>query len=244
MPQARSKASSPRKKSPRKAAGAKKSTAKKPKRAGRRRRADGGSDERKKDILRAATKVFADHGYHGCRISDVADQAGVAYGLVYHYFGNKDALLAALFEKYLTVFEKALSQICDETPVLEERLRQIIDLMLNAYEADPHAVKVLVVEFGRSSRLGDTLVSPELGGVFKVLERLFGEARDRGELREGVHEKSMVVIFAGAIEAALASFIMPRGPSGARPKATALARTRETLKALFCDGLLNPDHVA
>ena len=68
-------------------------------------------DERKKQILKAAVEVFAERGYHGCRISDVADRAGVAYGLVYHYFGNKEALLDHIFQANWEVFGKALEDV-------------------------------------------------------------------------------------------------------------------------------------
>ena len=65
-------------------------------------------DDRKGQILRAAARVFADKGYHECRISDVADEAGVAYGLVYHYFGTKDGLLAAIFDANWAFFARAI----------------------------------------------------------------------------------------------------------------------------------------
>ena len=55
-------------------------------------------------IQDAAIKVFASHGYHGSRVSDIAQEAGIAYGLVYHYFKNKEnlklELVDLLIEKY------------------------------------------------------------------------------------------------------------------------------------------------
>ena len=48
-------------------------------------------------ILDAAVRVFARQGFHTCRVSDIADEAGVAYGLVYHYFKSKDEVLDTLF---------------------------------------------------------------------------------------------------------------------------------------------------
>ena len=60
--------------------------------------AEARDQDRRKTILRAAVEVFARKGYHGCRIADVAKEAGVAYGLVYHYFRNKEELLQLVFE--------------------------------------------------------------------------------------------------------------------------------------------------
>ena len=59
-------------------------------------RAQAAADKRRA-ILDAAVRVFARQGFHGCRVSDIADEAGVAYGLVYHYFRSKDEVLDTLF---------------------------------------------------------------------------------------------------------------------------------------------------
>ena len=51
---------------------------------------------RRRQILDAAVRVFARQGFHTCRVSDIADEAGVAYGLVYHYFDSKDEIRTRL----------------------------------------------------------------------------------------------------------------------------------------------------
>ena len=53
--------------------------------------------DKRRLILNAAVRVFARQGFHACRVSDIADEAGVAYGLVYHYFASKDEVLDTLF---------------------------------------------------------------------------------------------------------------------------------------------------
>jgi TetR/AcrR family transcriptional regulator, fatty acid metabolism regulator protein len=53
--------------------------------------------DRRRQILDAAVRVFARQGFHACRVSDIAREAGVAYGLVYHYFDSKDQVLNELF---------------------------------------------------------------------------------------------------------------------------------------------------
>src|SRR5919201_4209808 len=54
-------------------------------------------EQRKRQILDAAVRVFARNGYHASRVGDVAEEAGVAYGLVYHYFDSKEAVLGSIF---------------------------------------------------------------------------------------------------------------------------------------------------
>ncbi len=197
-------------------------------------RSTSAKDERKKAILRAAVKVFAEQGYHGCRISDVADEAGVAYGLVYHYFGNKDALLGEIFEQNWGFFQKALEQMATEAGTLKEQLRQIIDFMLNAYDIDPHAVKVMVVEFGRSNRIGDALDTPAMSKTLKFMQKMFEDGAERGELRDGIDPRSAVLILVGAVEVMLTSLLLHQSKA---KRDIAAAKARETLHAIFSRGI-------
>ena len=198
----------------------------------------GGPDERRKAILKAAVKVFAEKGYHGCRISDVADEAGVAYGLVYHYFGNKDGLLKSVFDTNWVVFLKAVDAIAGAEMPSREKLRQIIDFLINAYEVTPLIVKVFIQEFGRSSRLGDTLETPEMTHVFRVLARILQDANDANELREGIDPAAAAVVFLGALESALASFVLPVHGAVHEDARPDVEKTRRSLHILLIDGLL------
>jgi TetR/AcrR family fatty acid metabolism transcriptional regulator len=66
--------------------------------------------DKRRTILDAAVRVFARQGFHRCRVSDIADEAGVAYGLVYHYFDTKEEILDTLF---LERWELLLAAIAD-----------------------------------------------------------------------------------------------------------------------------------
>ena len=70
--------------------------------------------DKRRLILDAAIRVFARQGFHACRVSDIADEAGVAYGLVYHYFGSKEEILNTLFTERWQVMLDAIAEIDDE----------------------------------------------------------------------------------------------------------------------------------
>ena len=74
------------------------------------RTGNGGVDKRRL-ILDAAIRVFARRGFHACRVSDVADEAGVAYGLVYHYFDSKEEILNTLFRERWQLMLDAIVEI-------------------------------------------------------------------------------------------------------------------------------------
>ena len=67
--------------------------------------------DRRRQILDAAVRVFARQGFHTCRVSDIADEAGVAYGLVYHYFQSKEQVLDTLFLERWDVLLKGIGEI-------------------------------------------------------------------------------------------------------------------------------------
>src|SRR5262245_66180551 len=54
-------------------------------------------EEKRRQLLDAAVRVFARSGYHDCRVGDITEEAGVAHGLLYHYFKSKDEVLEAVF---------------------------------------------------------------------------------------------------------------------------------------------------
>ena len=67
--------------------------------------------DKRRIILDAAVRVFARQGFHSARVSDIADEAGVAYGLVYHYFGSKDEVLDTLFLERWNVLLEAIREV-------------------------------------------------------------------------------------------------------------------------------------
>ena len=66
--------------------------------------------DKRRQILDAAVRVFARQGFHSTRVSDIADEAGVAYGLVYHYFKSKDEVLNELFRERWSLLIAAIDE--------------------------------------------------------------------------------------------------------------------------------------
>ena len=66
--------------------------------------------DKRRVILDAAIRVFAREGFHRCRVSDIAKEANVAYGLVYHYFRSKDEVLDTLFTERWSLLLEAIAR--------------------------------------------------------------------------------------------------------------------------------------
>ena len=65
-------------------------------------------DDRREDILAAARTLFAQHGVAKTTRADIATEAGIARGLIYHYFPDKDALVDAVLDGYIADFVESL----------------------------------------------------------------------------------------------------------------------------------------
>ncbi len=163
--------------------------------------------DRRRTILRAAIDVFARKGYHGCRIADVAKEAGVAYGLVYHYFKNKDELLETVFEACWSGFSTRVRAIADAEGTLAEKLRRITDVVFEAYRVDPRAVKVLVVEVARSPG-GRVNRQSAFTDTIELCVQMLTRAQEAGELRPEVEPRLAAMLLFGTIEMAFTALVM------------------------------------
>ena len=107
--------------------------------------------DKRRIILDAAVRVFARQGFHTCRVSDIADEAGVAYGLVYHYFSSKEEVLDTIFVDRWDVMLAAISEV-DARPISpREKLYAIAGFIVDSYRHDPDLMKVIIVEVTRAA---------------------------------------------------------------------------------------------
>ena len=134
----------------------------------------GGLDKRRM-ILDAAVTVFARQGFHHCRVSDVADEAGVAYGLVYHYFDSKEEILNELFLERWQIMLDAIAEIDSRPDVsAREKLHMVAGFIIDSYRNEPDLMKVIIVEVTRAAnsfgRLHLAKIREAYDGIAKIVE--------------------------------------------------------------------------
>ena len=110
-----------------------------------------GAVDKRRQILDAAVTVFARQGFHATRVSDIADEAGVAYGLVYHYFNSKDQVLNELFLERWSLLLAAIDEAdaSDQTP--RQKMAVVAGFIVDSYRHDPELMKVIIVEVTRAA---------------------------------------------------------------------------------------------
>jgi AcrR family transcriptional regulator len=187
--------------------------------------------EKRRLILRAAITVFARAGYHTSRVADVAREAGVAYGLVYHYFGSKEDLLETIFRRTWSRMLEAVEEVERSEAPAREQLAGVARIVLGSWQLDPDLVRVLVREVARSPQLGREV--DEIAHAFAALERLVARGQERGELRTDVEPRLAAWIVYGALEEILTGWVFERLPAGAED----VEEAERAVVALLCDGL-------
>lgn len=168
------------------------------------------TEDKRALILRAAVRVFAARGYEATRVSDIAKEAGVAYGLVYHYFGSKDAVLEAVFHeqwgRLLTAFSFA-EQTGEDA---EKQLELVVKIVLRSWRDDPDLVRLLVREITRSPHIHDEL--DEIGQAFAGIQRIIESGQEAGTFRPEIDSRFAAWMLYGALEEVLTGWVLGRLP--------------------------------
>ena len=192
-----------------------------------------GAVDKRRLILDAAVRVFARQGFHACRVSDIADEAGVAYGLVYHYFQSKDEVLDTLFLERWDVLLEAISEIDAESLPAREKLSAIAGFIVDSYRHDPELMKVIIVEVTRAANsFGQTHLA-KIAEAYRQIADIVRKAQADGAFRDTVTPEFAAMAFYGAIEQVLTGWIFGL----LEEDEESYDRARRFVVVTICDGL-------
>ena len=178
--------------------------------------------EKRRQILDAAIGTFARQGFHACRVADIADEAGVAYGLVYHYFRSKDEILDTLFLERWDILLDAIREVDAGDLAAREKLRAIATFIVESYRHDPDLMKVIIVEVTRAANSFGRRHLGKIGEAYELIGDIVTKAQADGEFKRDVTPQFAAMAFYGAIEQVLTGWIFELLPSSAEdyPQAT------------------------
>ena len=189
-------------------------------------------EAKRRQIMEAAVRAFARKGYHSCRVGEIAEEAGVAYGLVYHYFESKDAVLESIFREMWGMMVGAINAVeqIEESP--REQLRKSCAIVLRTWRDYPDVVRVLVREVARSGEQLQREVE-EIAHAFQALQRIVERGQEQKVFRDDVSPKLAAWIIYGALEEILTGWVLGRLPG----EADDVKEAERAVVGILCDGL-------
>jgi TetR/AcrR family transcriptional regulator, fatty acid metabolism regulator protein len=176
-------------------------------------------EDKRRQLLDAAVRVFARKGFHASRVGDIAEEAGVAHGLLYHYFKSKDQVLEAVFHENWSVLLARIASVEETDEPAADQLRHIAAIVLRTWLHLPDVVRVVIREFGRSPELAERL--RELTQPIDAIQRVIARGIERGEFRKDIDPRFAAAVVYGSIDELLTAWVLGRLPSGEEDVAVA-----------------------
>ena len=189
--------------------------------------------DRRRQILDAAIRVFARQGFHACRVSDIAREAGVAYGLVYHYFNSKEQVLNELFTERWSLLLAAIEEVDARAISPREKLDAVAGFIIDSYRHDPELMKVIVVEVTRAANSFGRTHLDEIRQAYALIANIVRDAQAAGEFRDDVDPLIVSMWFYGAIEQLLSGWVFELIPGAEQD----FERARVMVVDTICGGL-------
>jgi TetR/AcrR family fatty acid metabolism transcriptional regulator len=187
--------------------------------------------DKRRLLLDAAVRVFARKGFHAARVGDIAEEAGVAHGLLYHYFSSKEEVLATIFRETWSDLLGAVSDVENSGESAREQLRQVAAILLRSWRRNPNLVRVLVREVTRSSEVERRV--GEIDAAFEALERIIRNGQSTGQLRDDLDARLAAVVLYGALEEILTGWVLGQLPDGDDD----IARAEQAVVEILAGGL-------
>jgi AcrR family transcriptional regulator len=176
-------------------------------------------EDKRRQLLDAAVRVFARKGFHASRVGDIAEEAGVAHGLLYHYFESKDHVLEAVFHENWSVLVARIASVEESDEPAVDQLRHIAAIVLRTWLHLPDVVRVVVREFGRSPELAERI--GELAQPIEAIHRVIVRGVERGEFRKDIDPRIAATVVYGSIDEVLTGWVLGRLPDSEEDVAAA-----------------------
>lgn len=189
--------------------------------------------ERRRQILDGAVRVFARQGFHATRVSDIADEADVAYGLVYHYFQSKETVLDEIFSERWSLLLEAIDAAGASDLDPRKKLDTVAGFIIDSYRFDPELMKVIIVEVTRAANSFGRTHLDEIDDAYRRIAAIVSEGQASGAFRSDVDPYVASMSFYGVIEQFLTGWIFGLIPATDRD----FDGARDLVVGMVCRGI-------
>lgn len=153
----------------------------------------------KDKIKEAAVEVISIAGFFNTRMQDIADQAGLAVGTIYNYFGSKDQVLKYIFTTEMDRRIKYMEKLKAEELSVRKSLLKFLQKHFQLLTKNPHLGRILVREKDFSTGKNDGEIKKHMNLMIQMLEDLFERGLEKGEIKK-INTHLMAVYFFASMQ--------------------------------------------
>ncbi len=176
---------------------------------------DGGSDpkqqrsrQRKRELLAAATRVFARDGIAKAKMADVAKEAGIAVSSIYDYYPSKEALAYEIpIQRLAHLYAAFLEQVAP-LPTMRDRLRLFLTMTVDHARDNPDWARLLYLEIWPSVLIEEARVRRSVDDFGRIIVAMLREGSRRGEFRADLDPHLSATILMGSITHMLITWLL------------------------------------
>ncbi len=139
---------------------------------------------KKEDILLAAERVFAERGFKGTTIREVARQAGVANSLIFYYFENKDVMYDAVFQHVFSQLEALIQQNLDMELDHLSKLKRVIFSCVDLGSKHRNLLKMMTRELIDNGSVAEKLNQKFFVPLYNVADEFFEKGKKEAYFRD------------------------------------------------------------
>lgn len=140
--------------------------------------------ETERKIMDAAKSIFAEVGFSGARVDEIAKRAGVNKAMIYYRIGDKEALYAQVLHSIFSDLASRLTASVREDHSPEEKLRAYIRELVSTVEQHPYMPPIMMRELASGGQNFPEVAARGLVSILDFLKKILDEGKEKGQFHE------------------------------------------------------------
>ena len=149
-------------------------------------------------LIAVATPLFAEKGFYGVSVRELAKAAGVNLSMISYYFVGKEGLYAAVLNEQFAIL-KRVAEIKDMDVDPLKKFEFYVRATVARYRENPYLIRFYTSELTNPTPCFETIVRPAVKGVVQILLDAFTEGLSHEKFRKGLDPTDTVLALAGMI---------------------------------------------
>jgi AcrR family transcriptional regulator len=154
---------------------------------------------RKEEILAEATRLFAERGYEGASMGDLAELVGLRKASLFHHFPSKDALYSAVLEQLMDAVKGAILAAATAEGSFDARLEVLTDALTSTLGAQPHAARLLIREAMDTGPVMRDRLGRTINDVLHASHEFAKAGQREGAFNPGIDPAQAIVSIIGVL---------------------------------------------